>query len=221
MTINTTAMRITGVLLLAIAAVTACGSAASTSSPAALSSSANSASAAACEKGGGSWDGTGCAMPPAPAEQTAASQTDPNGQTCDTLDSLGYCPGDDPTPTQTPVQLWRSGTGYSDFQQVQSDLNQISADSGNDDLAAVESDGTSLFQDASATAGGGGEPAAAVQRAQGGLRRVDGLRHGGGLQGVQRRHRRRVERAGKGRAVQEHYQLRQQPMLGHVVISPY
>lgn len=27
--------------------------------------------------------------------------TDPSGQTCPSLDSLGYCPGDDPTPTPT------------------------------------------------------------------------------------------------------------------------
>lgn len=76
-------------------------------------------------------------------------QTDPNGQQCIPLDSLGYCPGDDP-PTPSPLQQWCSGSGYSDFQTVQSDLSQLDTDSGNSDLAAVESDGSSLFQDAHA-----------------------------------------------------------------------
>lgn len=126
--------------------IAACGSAAA-GRPAtlnALSSSANSASAAACEAKGGSWDGTACDTSQLAPSTSPAQETDPNGQTCDALDSLGYCPGDDPSP----MQQWCSGNGYSDFQQVQQDLSQLSTDSGNDDLAAVEQDGSSLFQDA-------------------------------------------------------------------------
>ena len=70
--------------------------------------------------------------------------TDPNGQQCASLDSLGYCPGDDPSP----MQQWCNGNGYSDFQAVQSDLSQLGTDSGDDDLLAVEADGSSLFRDA-------------------------------------------------------------------------
>jgi hypothetical protein len=40
------------------------------------------------------------ASSPSPA---AAQVTDPNGQTCVSLDSQGYCPGDDPTPTPSPT----------------------------------------------------------------------------------------------------------------------
>jgi hypothetical protein len=75
-------------------------------------------------------------------------ETDPNGQQCPSLDSLGYCPGDDPSP----LQQWCSGNGYSDFQQVSEDLGQLQTDTGNEDLAAVEQDGASLFQDAHAAA---------------------------------------------------------------------
>ena len=45
--------------------------------------------------------------PTAPSAATATSpdtpveQTDPNGEQCVALDSSGYCPGDDPTPTPT------------------------------------------------------------------------------------------------------------------------
>lgn len=81
----------------------------------------------------------------APATQ-AALQSDPNGQECASLDSLGYCAGDDPSPMQT----WCDGSGYTGFQTVESDLSQLDTDSGNNDLAAVESDGATLFQDANA-----------------------------------------------------------------------
>lgn len=88
--------------------------------------------------------------PPAPtsaaaATQAAAAVTDPDGQQCASLDSLGYCPGDDPSP----MQQWCSGTGYTDFQSVESDLSQLGQDAGDDDLAAVEQDGATLAQDAS------------------------------------------------------------------------
>ena len=74
----------------------------------------------------------------------APQVTDPNGVTCDTLDSLGYCPGDDPTP----MQQWCNGNGYSDYQNVQSDLTQMGTDAGNNDLLSVEQDGAQLAQDA-------------------------------------------------------------------------
>jgi len=78
-------------------------------------------------------------------DPTQAPQvTDPNGVTCDTLDSLGYCPGDDPTP----MQQWCNGNGYSDYQNVQSDLTQMGTDAGNNDLLSVEQDGAQLAQDA-------------------------------------------------------------------------
>lgn len=39
----------------------------------------------------------------APASTSAPDLTDPNGEQCTTLDSLGYCPGDDPSPTPAAV----------------------------------------------------------------------------------------------------------------------
>ena len=105
-----------------------------------IASGVASAEAAAqnCTASGGTWNGSSC-------QAAAPSSTDPNGQQCASLDSLGYCPGDDPSP----MQQWCSGTGYDDFQSVQSDLSQISQDAGDDDLAAVEQDGATLAQDAS------------------------------------------------------------------------
>jgi hypothetical protein len=59
------------------------------------------------------------------APPAAAQQTDPNGQTCATLDSQGYCPGDDPSPSpvaptmtrQTDTVVFRvSGTGEPSIQ---------------------------------------------------------------------------------------------------------
>lgn len=82
---------------------------------------------------------------PTAATQAAAAVTDPNGQQCASLDSLGYCPGDDPSP----MQQWCDSTGYDGFQSVQSDLSQLGQDAGDDDLAAVEQDGATLAQDAS------------------------------------------------------------------------
>jgi hypothetical protein len=93
------------------------------------------------------------AAAPAPATQAPAPQADPNGQQCASLDSLGYCPGDDPASTPaatTPMQAWCGSIGYSDFQTVESDLSQLGTDSANNDLSAVESDGTTQFQDATA-----------------------------------------------------------------------
>ena len=43
------------------------------------------------------------------AAAPAPQQTDPNGQTCGSLDSLGYCPGDDPMACSTVVDP----TGYN------------------------------------------------------------------------------------------------------------
>lgn len=37
----------------------------------------------------------------APSPSAPTETTDPNGQQCASLDSLGYCPGDDPSPTPT------------------------------------------------------------------------------------------------------------------------
>lgn len=81
---------------------------------------------------------------PAQSTATAVEITDPNGQSCTALDSLGYCPGDDPSP----MQQWCSGDGYSDYQAVQSDLNQLQTDANNSDLSSIMSDGSSLFSDA-------------------------------------------------------------------------
>jgi hypothetical protein len=112
-----------------------CGSSAST---AASSTTASTAAAAAPAS-------------PAPAPQ----QTDPSGQACPSLDSAGYCPGDDPTtsapavtPAQAAMNTWCAGNGYSDLQTVRSDLSQIGTDSGDSDLIAVEQDGAQLFSDA-------------------------------------------------------------------------
>jgi hypothetical protein len=71
--------------------------------------------------------------------------TDPNGQACQSLDNKGYCPGDDP---QTPMGQWCSGDGYSDWQTVTSDIQQLGTDAGADDISSVESDGAQLARDA-------------------------------------------------------------------------
>ena len=69
--------------------------------------------------GGVSLTLTGCGSSPvslaaaAPTSSAAAQVTDPNGQTCASLDSSGYCPGDDPSTTdpngQTCASLDSSG----------------------------------------------------------------------------------------------------------------
>lgn len=75
----------------------------------------------------------------APATSVISSpalQTDPNGQQCSSLDSLGYCPGDDPSPTPaapdtaacgTQVEAWlaeQDGTGITG-NTVQHDITAI------------------------------------------------------------------------------------------------
>lgn len=138
---------------IALGAITALGLAgcAGAGSSTVARSAANSASAtpsavaslekaaSACTASGGTWDGTSCTTP-------AREAADPNGESCASLDSLGYCPGDDPSP----MQQWCNGDGDSDFQAVQSDLDQLSTDSSNEDLTSVESDGATLAQDAEA-----------------------------------------------------------------------
>jgi hypothetical protein len=52
------------------------------------------------------------------------------------------------TPAVSPLQTWCQGPGGSDLEQVESDLNQLQADSGNDDVAAAEADGAELYRDA-------------------------------------------------------------------------
>lgn len=79
-----------------------------------------------------------------PGDDPPPQVTDPSGQFCTALDSLGYCPGDDPSP----MQQWCSGDGYSGYQAVQSDLNQLQTDASNSDLGSIMSDGSSLFGDA-------------------------------------------------------------------------
>jgi hypothetical protein len=85
-------------------------------------------------RGASTWRG----KPPLP------HRSDPSVQSCAALDSLGYCPGDDPSP----LQQWCAGDGYSNYQAVQSDLTQMQTDAGNGDLGSVMSDGRSLGQDA-------------------------------------------------------------------------
>ena len=53
---------------------------------------------------------TGCgssnpSSAPAPSSSSPASNTvtDPAGNTCDSLDQAGYCPGNDPTPSASPT----------------------------------------------------------------------------------------------------------------------
>jgi hypothetical protein len=127
---------------LALAAVAAFLIAGCSSPPAAHMATAAAADgqAAQCAQVGGTWsNGTCTAVAP------TLSQTDRNGQQCTSLDSLGYCPGDDPSP----MQQWCGSTGYDSFQSVQTDLSQLGQDAGDDDLGAVEQDGATLAQDAS------------------------------------------------------------------------
>jgi hypothetical protein len=53
-----------------------------------------------CAAGSAAADGSASAAAPAPADTQV---TDPAGNTCSSLDSAGYCPGDDPAGTQAPV----------------------------------------------------------------------------------------------------------------------
>jgi len=125
--------------VLAALALAGCGTAASTSTPRPPPSQAASTSA------------------PATSAPASPQFTDPNGETCPAADSLGYCGDDDPAPAttapavtaaQADLTAWCAGPGYSAFTTVESDMGQFSTDSGNNDLIAVEQDGTQLFSDA-------------------------------------------------------------------------
>lgn len=110
------ARTVMGLAAACLLALTACGSAA----PAAH----HTAKAAATR------------APATSAAPTPTSQTDPNGQQCSSLDSLGYCPGDEPSPTPTApdtaacgtqVKAWlaeQDGTGISG-NTVQHDIRAI------------------------------------------------------------------------------------------------
>jgi hypothetical protein len=142
---------------LAVGLITGCSSGTSPGagaptphSPPASGAALASAEAAvsACTSSGGTWEGNSC-------QAAAPQQTDPNGQQCPALDSAGYCPGDDPSP----MQQWCNGTGYSDFQQVEQDLQQLQQDSGNNQAGTVEAqDGPALFRDAAAAVSAGLPP---------------------------------------------------------------
>lgn len=150
-----------GVALVLAVLSAACGSSTPKAAPAAASSAAGPGSqpTAQTDPNGqtcAALDSNGyCPGDPSPSPMVS----DPNGQQCAALDSLGYCPGDDPSP----MQQWCSGNGYSDYQTVQSDLNQLGTDSGNNDLVSVESDGSSLFHDAT-VAGQNLPPASKTQK---------------------------------------------------------
>lgn len=84
------ASAVTGLVAACLLVLTACGSAA----PAAR----HTATAAAGR------------APATSAVPSPTFQTDPNGQQCSSLDSLGYCPGDDPSPTPTAPDTAACGT---------------------------------------------------------------------------------------------------------------
>lgn len=89
-----------GLLLAAAGLIAGCGSGGSPTA-----SGTHSASAAAVQ-------GTAAANSAAAAPSAAIPQaTDPNGQTCDSLDSTGYCPGDDPLTCDTVIDPtgWSNG----------------------------------------------------------------------------------------------------------------
>jgi hypothetical protein len=52
-------------------------------------------------------DSTALACDPSPAPESSPQPvvTDPDGVTCASLDSLGYCPGDDPTPASVTLNI--------------------------------------------------------------------------------------------------------------------
>src|ERR1035438_2103553 len=95
----------------------------------------------------------------AAAPVAAVSVTDPSGSTCSSLDSQGYCPGDDPAtsapapsaaPAVDPLTAWCSGPAGTAEQAVSGDIGQIATDGGAGNVSAVEADGSQLFTDASA-----------------------------------------------------------------------
>jgi hypothetical protein len=100
----------------------------------------------------------------APASAPAPVVTDPSGGTCSSLDGQGYCPGDDPTTAPaTPTASGSSaafaawygggtGTGYTDFEAVGTDLTTMQNDATAGNVSQAETDGTQLATDAAAAA---------------------------------------------------------------------
>lgn len=110
------ARAVTGLAAVCLLVLTACGSAAPTV-PGTATASATSA-------------------PATSVIPSSTFQIDPNGQQCSSLDSLGYCPGDDPSPTPAApdtaacgpqVKAWlaeQDGTGIGG-NTVQHDIRAI------------------------------------------------------------------------------------------------
>ena len=112
--------------LAAVLALAACGAAGTTARTTAAPASAASDSAVASAR---------AALARASADCVFAGDTW-NGAGC-------Y------TPPASPVDAWCSGSGYSDYQAVQSDITQMSTDVGNGDYGTAENaDATTLNSDA-------------------------------------------------------------------------
>ena len=101
----------------AVLALAACGAAGTTARTTAAPASAASDSAVASAR---------AALASASADCVFAGDTW-NGAGC-------Y------TPPASPVDAWCSGSGYSDYQAVQSDITQMSTDVGNGDYGTAEND---------------------------------------------------------------------------------
>jgi hypothetical protein len=124
--------KIAALAMLALVPLAACsgGSASSSSSTAnaAAVASANAVASAAasvqaaCSASGGEWFPTGNGT----CVTSSPLPTDPNGQSCTTLDSSGYCPGDDPVTMtkQTDTVVFKvEGSGYPSIQYGTDSIN--------------------------------------------------------------------------------------------------
>ncbi len=82
------------------------------------------------------------------SSKTTATATWGSVTTASPVDTASPAAPASPIAPPSPIDVWCAGTGGTGLQAVSTDLDQIQTDSGNDDLPAIESDGTQLFNDA-------------------------------------------------------------------------
>ena len=95
------ALGATAVLVIAIGAAAASSHPTTTQTPTTSPSTSTSMTEQKCVSEGYTWDGSTC---------TAYQVVDPNGASCSSADSQGYCPGDDPTPSDPPSTVAQADT---------------------------------------------------------------------------------------------------------------
>ncbi len=78
------------------------------------------------------------------SSKTTAAATWGSVTTASPVDTASQAAPASPIAPPDPTETWCQGDGGSDLQAVETDLEQIHTDTGNDDLPAVESDGADL-----------------------------------------------------------------------------